>query len=71
MVDPGNDVKSDKVEPNRSTKSSAEKSIPGVTNFTKLKKFEECRVCGQLEAEGVFTRIMLVTSQQAVQNFKP
>ena len=53
MVDPGNDVKSDKVEPNRSTKSSAEKSIPGVTNFTKLKKFEECRVCGQLEAEGV------------------
>ena len=42
MVDPNiNDSKSDKVDSNKSNKSPSDKSHPGVTNFSKLRRFEE------------------------------
>ena len=33
-------------------KGGGDKAFPGVVNFGKPKKFDECRVCGQLEATG-------------------
>ena len=51
MVDPS-DTKAD-TKPEIDKKSGkGDKSAPGLVNYGKVRRFEDCRVCGQLEVDG-------------------
>ena len=55
MVDPGGGVetKSEKIDPDKKAgKDGGSKAVPGLVNYGKPRKFDECRVCGQLDAAG-------------------